>query len=77
MNILRAINRKTSAEFDARMGQVISYGITLLIMVVGIRKVAAMDLTEANLVFGIVLVLILAMQAVVIGTLVGFRAGKS
>ena len=49
MNVLRAINWKTSPKFDASMAQILIYGIALLIMVVGIRKVATMDLSESHL----------------------------
>jgi hypothetical protein len=78
MDMLQAINRKLSGErFDAGAAQILMDGIALLIMVVGIRKMAAMQLTEAQLVFGILLVLILTMQAVIMGTLVGLRAKKS
>jgi len=76
MDMLRAINRKISLEIDAGMAQILSYGIALLIMVVGIRKVAAMELTEADLFFGIVIVLILTVQVVIMGTVVGLHARK-
>lgn len=76
MNTIRAISRKGLWKSDAAWAQILVYGIALLIMVVGIRKVAEMKLTEADLFFGIVQVLILAMQAVIIGTLVGLRAKR-
>ena len=76
MNLLHAIHRKTSLEFDAAIAQKLIYGLALLVMVVGIREVTVMRLTEEHLAFGMVLVLILALQMVIMATLVGFHARK-
>lgn len=77
MNIVRAINQITTPKLSVRAAEIVVYGAALLIMIIGIPRVVALGLTEANLLFGIVLVLILAMQTVSIGMLIGFRAGKS
>jgi hypothetical protein len=77
MDLFRAINSKLSWKTDAGMVQLLIYGIALVIMVVGIRKVATLELTEASLIFGILQVLILAMQVVIVGTVVGLCAKRS
>ena len=77
MDMLRAINRKISLEVGVGAAQILIYGLALLIMVVGIRKVAAMELNEAHLIFGILLVLILTVQVVIMATLVGLQARKT
>lgn len=77
MEMLRAINRKFALKVDAGTAQMLCYGLALLIMVAGIRKVAAMGLSESQLVFGIVLVMILTIQVIIMGAFVGLHARKS
>jgi hypothetical protein len=76
MNKLRLllIHRRFSVRADAFAGQILIYGISLLIMVLGIRKVAAMQLTEKDLFFGIMLVMILSFQGIIMGTILGNKA---
>ena len=75
MDMLRAINRRISTDkFDANMAQFLCYGIGLMIMVLGITKVASMRLSEAELLFGILLVMIVAMQAIIVGVVLGLYA---
>ena len=75
MDLLRAINRRISTDkFDANMAQFLCYGIGLMIMVLGIYKVTSMHLSEAELLFGILLVMIITMQAVIVGVLMGLYA---
>ena len=73
MRILRETYRCVSLRVGAGAAQILIYAIALMIMVLGIRKVATMGLSESDLLFGIVLVLILSLQAVIMGTIVGFR----
>ena len=77
MDLLRAINRNVSLKVDAGTAQILCYGIALLIMVFGILKVAAMGLSESQLIFGIVLVMILTIQVIIMGTVVGLHERKS
>jgi len=76
MKSLREISRSLSLHVGAGAAQFVIYGIALLIMVLGIRKVATMGLSESELLFGIILVLILSMQTVIMGTIVGFRSSN-
>jgi len=73
MRILRETYRCVSLRVGPGAAQILIYAIALMIMVLGIRKVATMGLSESDLLFGIVLVLILSLQAVIMGTIVGFR----
>ena len=78
MDMLRTLNRRISSEkFDAGTVQLLTYGLSLVVMLLGIRKVATMQLDESQLVFGILLVLILCLQMIIMGTLVGLYGRKS
>jgi hypothetical protein len=77
MNLLRALNRRLSTDrFAARTAQMLCYGIALLVMVLGIRKVTAMRLDEPQLVFGLLLVMVLTFQVIIMGTVVGLHGRK-
>lgn len=76
MQTLREINCRLSLECGAGIAQLLIYAAALLILVVGIRKVATLGLSEAGLVFGILLVLILTVQAIIMGTLVGISTER-
>ena len=71
---LQSIHRRFSVLGDVSLAQMLVYAISLLIMVIGIRKVAAMQLTEKDLFFGIMLVMILSLQGIIMGTIVGNKA---
>jgi len=77
MQMLRTLNRRISSpRFDAGTVQLLSYGLSLFVMLLGIRKVTAMQLDEPQLVFGILLVLILCLQMILMGTLIGLHGRK-
>jgi hypothetical protein len=76
MKSIREINRRLSVNFGAEAAQILIYGVALLILVLGIREVTMLELSEAGLFFGLVLVLILTLQAIIMGTLVGLSAKK-
>jgi len=70
MHVLQYFQRKlTSEKFDAKAGQVACWMVSGFILVSGIFKVTAMQLSEPQLFFGILLVLSVALLGVVLGIL--------
>jgi hypothetical protein len=77
MKILRSLNRRISTEkFDVESGRIASFGVALLVLALGMFKLASLRLTEVEVFFGILLVLAVAMQAVIIGLLLKNQDGK-
>jgi hypothetical protein len=64
----------STASFDHRLGQFACYAVSLMVLVLGFLKVSRLGLDEAHLFFGVLMVLILAMLAIIIGTLIAPRA---
>jgi hypothetical protein len=78
VNIKSLLTREVSSdEADCRLGQVVTYGVSLLVLVLGIGKFTSMRLTEPQLVFGILLVVALALQCVGMGMLVPISKWKN
>ena len=64
MRIARMLGRKLSSDrFDAGMGQLSCWSVSVLVLVLGILKLAALPLTETELFFGLMLVLAVALLA--------------
>ena len=73
-NLLALLSRPlTSAAQDESVGALVSYTGALLIFVLGVFTIARLQLTEAQLVFGLFLVLCVAMQMVACGLLLGIH----
>jgi hypothetical protein len=71
MRIVRALGRKLSSDrFDAGMGQISCWGVSILVLVLGLLKLAALPLTETELFFGLMLVFAVALLAWNLGMLV-------
>jgi serine/threonine protein kinase len=64
-------------EIAARWAQLICFGIALVILVMGLLKLATLELRPPELLFGAVLVLILSVVMVVLGLLVGAASRSS
>ncbi len=70
MYALKCIQRKlTSDRFDATMGQTACWAVSGFIMVTGLLKVSAMQLTEPQFFFGVLLVLAVALLGIILGVL--------
>ena len=63
-NITRPI---TSPSFDSRIGQVACWTSSLVLLVLGMLKLTTLPLTETELFFGVLLVLIASQLCVLIG----------
>jgi hypothetical protein len=75
MNVRRVMASRLSSErFDARIAMPLIWGVGLLILVLGTYKVASFPLSESELFFGLLLVLILCLQTIMAGILVGLVA---
>jgi hypothetical protein len=73
--ILRVLNRPlTVYDFDAKWGQTICWLISCVILILGIRKLTLLPLTETELFFGLLLVLAVGMLGVLIGLVLPLAA---
>lgn len=71
MRIARALGRKLSSDrFDAGVGQLSCWGVSILVLVLGFLKLAALPLTQTELFFGLMLVSAVALLAWNLGMLV-------
>ena len=71
MRLLRVFGLKLSSNrFDARMGQLSCWGVSVLVLVLGFLKLAALPLTETELFFGLMLVFAVMLLAWNLGMLV-------
>lgn len=71
MRIVRAFERKVSSDhFDAGIGQLLSWSVSILVLVLGVFKLATLPLTETELFFGLMLVFAVALLAWNLGMLV-------
>lgn len=61
----------STTGFDQRLCQLLCYAGALVMLVFGILAVSRLGSDGAHLLFGLLLVLVVAMLGVVIGTLVG------
>ncbi len=61
----------------ARLAQLACFGVALVVLVMGILKLATLELRPHELLFGVVLVLILSVVMVVLGLLAGSVRGPS
>ena len=70
MRIARAFGRKLSSDrFDAGLGQLACWSVSLLVLVLGVLKLAALTLTETELFFGLLLVVAVALLLCNLGML--------
>ena len=68
MSVFRLVTRKlTSTEFDARAGQIAAWTVSALVLVLGLLKLASLQLTETQLLFGVMLVLAVSLLGVNLG----------
>lgn len=75
MSLIHASIRKlTSDRLDNRIGELSAYGASLVVLLLGFRKLVSLELTETNLFFGSLLVLAVSLLAVNCGLLMGLRA---
>lgn len=75
MNLMRTLQRKvTSDRLDNRCVELAYYGVSLLVLVLGFKKLSLLKLNEAELFFGVLLVLTFSMLAVCAGLIMGLRA---
>lgn len=71
MRIARAFGRKIGSDrFDAGIGQIACWSVSLLVLVLGVLKLASLPLTETELFFGLLLVFAVALLAWNLGMLV-------
>lgn len=78
MNILRELNRRlTSERFDKGLGRIACYVAAIFVQLLGLNKLVALDLTEAQIFFGVLLVGMLSLQLVALGTLSGYAREPS
>lgn len=62
--------RLTSGAFDTRVAQYVCWIFALLMLVITMRKISSLELTEAQLLFGILLAFVCPMLAVILGLLI-------
>jgi uncharacterized membrane protein len=68
--LFRNFNRKiTSEAFDAQSGQVVSWLVSILVLILGFLKLTSFQLTEVQLFFGILLLLAVVLLGVILGLL--------
>jgi len=71
MRITQTLGRRLSSDrFDAGMGQLASWCVSILVLALGFLKLAALPLTETELFFGVLLVLAVALLIWNVGMLV-------
>jgi hypothetical protein len=71
-NAIRFMTRLISTcRFDDRLAQITSYVVALLVLVLGMLKLCQLGLDQAQLFFGVLLVLCLTMLCIVVGTVAG------
>ena len=64
MHIARTLGRKLSSDrFDAGLCQLSCWGVSILVLVLGILKLTALPLTETELLFGLMLVFAIVLLA--------------
>jgi hypothetical protein len=69
-DMLRLLNRSlTSTSFDAKAAQTACWACSLIVMVTGILKLTRLQLTEAELFFGILLVMAVTILGIIAGLL--------
>lgn len=57
MRVARAFGRKIGSDrLDAGIGQIACWSVSLLVLVLGVLKLASLPLTETELFFGLLLV---------------------
>ena len=61
--------RITNDSFDAKFGQFVCFAAAVLMMVLSFLKLTRLDLTEAQLFFGMLLSLIVPLLLIIIGLL--------
>jgi hypothetical protein len=59
----------SSGRFDAGLGHALCWAFSLLVLIVGLPRLASFDLTEPQLFFGILLLVAVALLGVILGTL--------
>lgn len=70
MNALAVFKRKiSSGRFDAGLGHALCWAFAILVLIVGLPKLASFDLTEPQLFFGILLLIAVALLGIILGTL--------
>ena len=70
-NVFRLLkHRLTTTRFDAQAGQFGCWLMSLTFMVIGIRRIASYQLTEPELLFGILLVMALTLLGVIAGLII-------
>ena len=70
MRFARTLGRKISSDgFDAGMGQLACWAVSILVLGLGFLKLASLPLTETELFFGLLLVLAVGLLGVNLGML--------
>ncbi|HBN75883.1 MAG TPA: hypothetical protein DD473_08705 [Planctomycetaceae bacterium] len=57
----------SSSRFDVLVGQIVCWVFAIVVLLMGITKVSNMELSEAQLIFGILLVVVLTLQMIILG----------
>jgi hypothetical protein len=71
MRLLRVFGLRLSSDrFDAGMGELACWGVSILVLVLGFLKLASLPLTETELFFGLMLVFAVALLGWNLGMLV-------
>ncbi|TWT62075.1 hypothetical protein [Rubinisphaera italica] len=66
--LIKLFSRKlSSSRFDVQVGQIVCWVFAIFVMLIGITKVSRMGLSEAQLIFGILLVVVLTLQMIILG----------
>ncbi len=70
MTALKLLNQAISSDrFDAQLGQRVAFGVSLLVLILGLFKVTSMALTEYELFSGILLVGAVSLLCAILGLL--------
>jgi predicted membrane-bound spermidine synthase len=69
--LFRHFNRNiTSNTFDAEWGPIVAWSVSILVLVLGFLTLASLQLTAAQLFFGLLLVVTVALLGVIVGMLI-------
>ena len=71
MKMLAVFTRRiTSSRFDAGVGHAVCWAFAILVLVIGLPKLASLQLTEPQLFFGALLLVAVSLLGIILGTLV-------
>jgi len=69
--LFRDFDRKiTSSAFDAKLGPILAWSVSILVLVLGFLTLASLQLAATELFFGLLLVVAVSLLCVIVGMLI-------